>query len=176
VPVKQVVMLMREIALRECREEDRAFIWDVRRQALRDYVAAMWGWDEAAQQERFEKGFTPAGHQVVVCDGTDVGLLQLVDGGDHLVVGKIALLPGFQRAGIGSELLGRILEQARARRILFASRCYARTGPPGVCMSGLVSWSPVRPNRTFRWRRALRRARHDPAFQEDDLVREAERR
>jgi ribosomal protein S18 acetylase RimI-like enzyme len=110
-------MPMREIALRECREEDRAFIWDVHRQALKEYVAAMWGWDEAAQQEKFEERFTPMGHQVVVCDGADVGVLQLVDKGDHLVVGKIELLPAFQRAGIGSELLGRILGLASARRV-----------------------------------------------------------
>jgi ribosomal protein S18 acetylase RimI-like enzyme len=108
---------MQEIALRECREEDRPFIWQVRRQALREYVAAIWGWDEEVQREEFEKRFTPAGHQVVVFDGIDVGLLQVVDEGSRMVVGKIELLPAFQRRGIGSELMGRILDEARARHV-----------------------------------------------------------
>ena len=108
---------MREIALRECREQDRTFIWEVHRQALREYVAAMWGWDEVAQHEKFENRFTPAGHQIIVSDGVDVGLLQVVDEGSHLVVGKIELLPEFQGKGIGSVLIGRILEESRARKV-----------------------------------------------------------
>jgi GNAT superfamily N-acetyltransferase len=108
---------LQEIALRECREEDRPFIWQVRRQALKEYVAAIWGWDEKVQQEKFEQRFTPAGHQIVVFDGIDVGLLQVVDEGSHLVVGKIELLPEFQRRGIGSVLMGRILDEARARQV-----------------------------------------------------------
>lgn len=108
---------MSEITLRECREEERPFVWEVRRQALREYVAAIWGWDEAAQRERFEQQFTPAGHHIIVADGVDVGLLQVVDEGTHLVVGKIELLPEFQRKGSGSVLMGRILAQARARRV-----------------------------------------------------------
>ena len=87
------------------------------RQALREYVAAIWGWDEEVQKEKFEKRFTPAGHQIVVFEGSDVGLLQVVDEGGHMVVGKIELLPGFQRRGIGSVLMGRILDEARARQV-----------------------------------------------------------
>jgi ribosomal protein S18 acetylase RimI-like enzyme len=107
----------REVALRQCREEDRPFVWEVRRQALREVVAAMWGWDEAAQQAKFEARFTAAGHEVIVCDGADAGLLQVVDEGTHLVVGKIELLPRFQGQGIGTVLLRRILDGARVRRI-----------------------------------------------------------
>jgi GNAT superfamily N-acetyltransferase len=110
-------MPIREISLRECREDDRAFVWEVRRQALREYVAATWGWDEAAQRSRFEGGFTPAGHQIIVCEGIDVGLLQVVDEGDHLFVGKIELLPTSQRKGVGSAILRRILEKGRERGI-----------------------------------------------------------
>jgi hypothetical protein len=63
-----IVMPMSEIALRQCQEEDRLFVWEVRRLALSEYVAAMWGWDEAAQREKFEQRFTPSGHQIIVAD------------------------------------------------------------------------------------------------------------
>jgi ribosomal protein S18 acetylase RimI-like enzyme len=108
---------MQEIALRECREEDRPFTWQVHRQALREYVAAIWGWDEEVQHEKFVMRFTPAGHQIVVFDGIDVGLLQVVDEVSQIVVGKIELLSEFQRRGIGSVLMGRILDEARARQV-----------------------------------------------------------
>jgi ribosomal protein S18 acetylase RimI-like enzyme len=110
-------MPMRQIALRECREEDRVFAWDVRRQALREYVAAIWGWDEGTQREKFKQRFTPSGHQIIVVDGMDAGLLQVVDEGAHLVVGKIELLPEFQRKGVGTVLMNRILGEAQVRRI-----------------------------------------------------------
>jgi GNAT superfamily N-acetyltransferase len=105
------------IALRDCREEDRAFIWEVRRQALREYVAAIWGWDESAQRSKFDERFTPLGHQVITQQGRDVGLLQVVDEGSQLIVGKIELLPEFQRQGIGTALMSRILDQAKRRAI-----------------------------------------------------------
>jgi ribosomal protein S18 acetylase RimI-like enzyme len=110
-------MQVKDITLRDCREDDRAFVWEVRRQALREYVAALWGWDEDAQRAKFEQRFTPAGHQIIVAGGRDVGLLQVVDDGTHLVVGKIELLPEFQRQGIGTVLMTRILGEARSRDI-----------------------------------------------------------
>jgi [ribosomal protein S5]-alanine N-acetyltransferase len=115
--------------LRDCHEQDRAFIWDLRQRALKEYVAATWGWDQAVQHEMFEQQFTPVGHQVIVHDGTDIGLLQLVDQGTHLVVGKIELLPGFQRRGIGSTLIGRILDQARARNVPVRLQVLRANGP-----------------------------------------------
>jgi ribosomal protein S18 acetylase RimI-like enzyme len=108
---------MEKLDLRDCREEDRAFLWEVRRQALRDHVAAMWGWDEPAQREKFDRRFTPAGHQIIVHDGRDAGVLNVVDEGSHLVVGKIELLPAFQRRGIGSALMNDILARARSRNV-----------------------------------------------------------
>ena len=108
---------MKNITLRDCHEEDRAFVWEVRRQALREYVAAIWGWDEQAQHAKFAQKFTPDGHQIIVADGQDVGLLQVVDEGTRLVVGKIELLPQFQRQGIGTVLMTRILADARARKV-----------------------------------------------------------
>lgn len=110
-------MSMRQVALRECREEDRVFVWEVRRQALREYVAAIWGWDEGAQREMFEQRFSPSGHQIIVVDGMDAGLLQLVDEGSNLVVGKIELLPEFQRKGVGTVLMKRILGEAQVRGV-----------------------------------------------------------
>jgi ribosomal protein S18 acetylase RimI-like enzyme len=110
-------MSMRQVALRECREEDRVFVWEVRRQALREYVAAIWGWDEGAQRGMFEQRFSPSGHQIIVVDGMDAGLLQLVDEGGNLVVGKIELLPEFQRKGVGTILMKRILGEAQVRRV-----------------------------------------------------------
>jgi [ribosomal protein S5]-alanine N-acetyltransferase len=115
--------------LRDCHEQDRPFIWDLRQQALKEYVTATWGWDEAFQREMFDQRFTPVGHQVIVHDGVDVGLLQLVDHGTHLVVGKIELLPAFQRRGIGSSLIAGILDQARARDVPVRLQVLRANGP-----------------------------------------------
>lgn len=42
----------------------------------------------------FENRFTPGGH--IVYGGVEVGLLQVVDEGSCIVVGKIELLPQFR--------------------------------------------------------------------------------
>lgn len=54
---------------------------------------------------------------MIVSGGIDVGLLQVVDEGTQLVVGKIELLPEHQGQGIGSTLLARVLDEARGRGV-----------------------------------------------------------
>jgi ribosomal protein S18 acetylase RimI-like enzyme len=102
-----------EIALRTCTKEDREFVYEAQRAGLREYVIATWGgWKEEEQRERFLSRFSPGRFEIVTRDGADVGFVEIVRGGDQLVVGNIELVPRYQRQGIGTVLLRRFIGEA----------------------------------------------------------------
>ena len=108
---------MEPIAVRSCRPNDVAFLFRLHREALGEYVAATWGWDDDDQRRRFETAFVPDSQQIVTVGGVDAGVLRLVEGETFLEVGLVELLPEFQRQGVGTKLMQQVLERSRERGI-----------------------------------------------------------
>jgi ribosomal protein S18 acetylase RimI-like enzyme len=107
-----------DVALRPSSEADRDFLFEVHRASLKDYVAATYGpWDDAHQREMFDAKFSPDRFQVITRDGQDVGLLRVEEAPDHLTIALIELLPAFQRQGIGTAVIARVLAHARVRHL-----------------------------------------------------------
>ena len=96
-------------------DEDRLF--EIHRAAMRDYVAAVWGWEEVDQRARFHAGFEPARVSVVVAGGSSVGLLRVEDRGDELFLATIELAPEAQGGGLGTAIIQSILSEARQRKL-----------------------------------------------------------
>lgn len=101
--------------LRQATEADYDFLYRLHTATLKEYVAALWGWDEAAQQRMFRERFEPAARQIVVVDGQDAGDLQVEWREDAAFVARIALAPEFQRRGLGTAILKDILAEAKSR-------------------------------------------------------------
>ena len=83
--------------------------------ALEQYVAQIWGWDEAFQREFHRGDFELTRPDIVVYQGIDIGTLEVVEHADHFHLGEFYLLPQFQRRGIGSFLLAQVLNEAAER-------------------------------------------------------------
>ena len=66
------------------------------------------------QARAFAQMYPTADWQVVVCDGQPVGRVVVDRSSDAIRLVDIALLPGYRNAGIGSELLRRLLDEAAA--------------------------------------------------------------
>jgi ribosomal protein S18 acetylase RimI-like enzyme len=126
------------VALRPGTEADRDFLFEIHRASLKDYVAATYGpWDEARQREMFDAKFSPGRFEIIRRDDQDVGLLRVEEAPDRLTIALIELLPAFQRQGIGTAVIQRVLAHARARRLSVhlqvfkvnpARRLYTRLG------------------------------------------------
>jgi ribosomal protein S18 acetylase RimI-like enzyme len=102
------------IGLRPSKAEDLDFLFHLHREALKEYVERIWGWDETDQRAKFVKGFSPAKQQVVTYQGADVGVLRVEQTSDRLCVALIELLPQFQHRGIGAALMVQVMERAQA--------------------------------------------------------------
>jgi GNAT superfamily N-acetyltransferase len=133
------VQAVRRYSLREVGEGDLAFMYDVKRAGLREYVEATWGrWDDAQQWARFVAGFTPAYDRIVVTDEGDVGTLCVDWDREPAFLAGIYLAPSVRRSGLGTAILRDIQHRARQEarpvelRVLLsnadARRLYERVG------------------------------------------------
>jgi len=105
------------LELRTATADDREFLWEVHRTALRPAVEATWGWDEAFQVRYFAEHFATGDRFVVCVDGFDAGVLQFTVRNDHLFLATVALLPRHQGRGLGTELVNMVLEEGRRRHL-----------------------------------------------------------
>jgi GNAT superfamily N-acetyltransferase len=123
--------------LRPATAADAVFIYQVRVDGLREHVARIWGWDEAAQAARFQATFAPACYQVIVVAGHDVGAVAVEWRDDLVVLADIEVGPAWRGCGLGTAIIADILGEARRRGLPVAlqvlrgnpaRRLYARLG------------------------------------------------
>ena len=100
------------IQLRPATEDDVEFCYVVKKEAIGPYVTAIWGWDEAFQREFHRTDFELTRPDVVVYRGLDIGTFEITRHADHVHLGEFYLFRQFQRQGIGTVLLRRVLDEA----------------------------------------------------------------
>ncbi|HEX8369174.1 MAG TPA: GNAT family N-acetyltransferase [Pyrinomonadaceae bacterium] len=103
------------ITFRQIKIKDFEFLWQLHNAALKKYITATWGWNEALQRQFFAESFNPEDGKIVVADGKDAGFLRISEKETEIVLISIRLLPEFQNRGIGTKLIKDVLDQARAK-------------------------------------------------------------
>ena len=102
---------------------------------MREYVEPVYGWDAFLQHTYHVEWFDPDGLSIIEDeDGKAIGVLEVIDEGDHLYLSRIELLPEAQGRGIGTRVVGDLLGQGRTVRLhvftnnVGARRFYERLG------------------------------------------------
>jgi GNAT superfamily N-acetyltransferase len=104
--------------LRSTEYRDQDFCFRVTKEAMKPYVEAAFGlWDDEWQRRRLENDMASSPHEIVVVGGTDVGLWSVAHEPERFLLRKIYLLPEFQRRGIGSMLLRRLIQESEASHV-----------------------------------------------------------
>lgn len=106
---------MSAVRLRPARKVDSDFCFRLHRAAMRTYVEAVWGWDDAVQREFHDQRFDPAMTRIITVDGLDAGSLNVQYRPDDIYLARIEIHPDFQGRGIGSQLIRRLVEEAAER-------------------------------------------------------------
>ena len=117
----------RRYRLRPVTEDDWPFLFQVYASTRAEELARA-PWSEAekraflemqfnAQKRHYEQHFAQASFHVVEIDGAPAGRLYVDRRADEIRVIDIALLPAFQRAGIGGQMMRDILTEARHRAL-----------------------------------------------------------
>ena len=106
-----------QIDLLPCSPDDGDFVFRVTEEAMRAYVEEAFGsWDADLQRQRSVESFDPATYRLIVIDDVRAGILVVEDRPSDVFLAKIFLLPAFQRQGVGSVLIRRLIARATAER------------------------------------------------------------
>lgn len=98
-------------------EQDRAFFWALRRDALRAYSEPIFGWDDDVQRANADHDFGFQPLEILEIEGRRVGYLCVIEHEDHDFLDEIALIASARGRGLGASLIRAALEGARARGV-----------------------------------------------------------
>ena len=104
------------ITYRPALPSDQAWLFALKIATMRDYVAAVYGWDEEVQRRMFAEKFDPARLRIIQVDGRDAGLLEVEEKEDHLFLARIEVLPALQNQGIGSSVIRSLLAEGGRKK------------------------------------------------------------
>jgi ribosomal protein S18 acetylase RimI-like enzyme len=102
---------MNVITTRTATSDDKDFLWELKVASMRQYVEAVYGWDDSSQYGFFELGFCPQAIQIIEYDRQDIGMYELRERDSDWFLARIEILPAFQGKGIG----GTVIQQMVAR-------------------------------------------------------------
>lgn len=103
--------------LRPATDEDFDFLYDLHEATLREYVAQVFGWDEADQRRRLRESLGRDARSIVIVDGVDSGVVGIDERDGALYMHIVEIHPRLQRRGIGAALIRAFCEAAAARRL-----------------------------------------------------------
>ena len=94
---------------------DRNFLFDMHRQTMFEYVDAVWGWDDEVQNRFFDERFVLDGRrQIIRVDDHDVGMVEIWEEPNRLVLASIRILPQWQGRGLGRAIIRSLLARGAA--------------------------------------------------------------
>ena len=143
------------VVRRRARERDRAFLEEAHVAALGPIVLVGMGWTKERLRQQFFREVTLAHCEVISVDGRDAGYVSTVDRGAYWYIDAIAIVPRYQRKGVGGAVLRALLDDAAPRPVRLtvlrtnrARGLYARLGFVVVAQDGqreLMEWRATAP-------------------------------
>ena len=127
----------RGFALRLASHLDEERLFALHREAMQDYVAATWGWDETWQREFFARTYVAGRHALIVRGESLAGRICLTRHWRRFFLRDIELVAAERNRGLGSAIISALLELARDEHRAVdlivlkcnpAQRLYARLG------------------------------------------------
>ena len=114
------------LSLRRAKTEDAEFVFGVLKETMREYAVATWGtwWEEESQRETAEQ--VSAGKtEIIELDGVPIGIQFIERSGTHIQLEQLYIVKAFQRRGFGTELLKRLLVEAKESNLPIRLRVLA---------------------------------------------------
>lgn len=101
-----------ELNIRKTRLIDSEFVFTTKKEAFRDYVERVSGWDECHQRELHNTRFAKHDFYIIRFHGIDVGFFATSSTSEALKLHQLFILPEYQGRGIGSACMTRIVKDA----------------------------------------------------------------
>jgi ribosomal protein S18 acetylase RimI-like enzyme len=139
--------MARRVTLRQAEAKHYDFALQLYLPGMRPYMQELNVWDEQQQRASFAAQWKREEVQIISVDGNDVGWLQVAELPTEIRLQKFFVSPQYQRSGIGSEVLSKLLATWRStgKKIVLkvlknnpARRLYERLGFSVIAEAGVV--------------------------------------
>lgn len=101
-----------KVELRTARNDDVAFARDLYFETMREIIERLFGWNQKREEENFSRFFRLDEVSIITADSKDVGWIQTQIFEKVINLGSFYVAPSMQRCGIGTQVLGMLLERA----------------------------------------------------------------
>jgi GNAT superfamily N-acetyltransferase len=100
------------VQLRAAQSSDYDFARRVHHVGMRWISERLFGWDDAAEDAKFQRQFVLTETRVIVLGREDVGYVQTAEEADAFFLKELHVAAAFQRRGIGTEVLRKLCAEA----------------------------------------------------------------
>jgi ribosomal protein S18 acetylase RimI-like enzyme len=98
-----------DLEFKQAAAGDSAWLFDTYRQTMRDFVTAVYGWNEETQRAGFAKSMRQGCCQIVICEGKCCGFVHWEVEPDLVWLRMLCIVPEMQRQSIGSSALTKVM-------------------------------------------------------------------
>ncbi|MDQ7774907.1 MAG: GNAT family N-acetyltransferase [Paracoccus aminovorans] len=104
-----------DFGLRPARPDEFAFAEALHIDAMRPLMQQLGAWNEPLRRAAIRRSFKAADSRIITLDGRDIGWTQVTERDADYNVAQIQILPQYCGLGIGSRIIGDLLDRARAQ-------------------------------------------------------------
>jgi ribosomal protein S18 acetylase RimI-like enzyme len=97
-------------SIRKAHAQDLDLTYKIKKNALKEYLEMLWGWNEKAQKDFHENQFNKDHYQIIEQEDEAIGYLEIESYEDHIFLANLMILPRFQGQGIGKIIMGDLLK------------------------------------------------------------------
>lgn len=102
---------MAEFTLEPLTIEDGGFRLAVFRATIKPYIDDLFGWDETSQTKMIVDQLRGGTHSAIVTSGHRIGIVQIEESADAILLSQIEILPRFQGRGIGTAVTRSLIDR-----------------------------------------------------------------
>jgi len=103
---------MKEYKLRTATEDDYMLSFEIRKNALSQYVKQTWGWDEEWQLKYHKEDFNTEILSIIEVAGEPAGTLEYYYDEHSMIISGIYIIDKFQNRGIGTDIIMKLHKEA----------------------------------------------------------------
>ena len=112
--ITQMTRAQETLSLRPATVVDREFAYATTRDTMREYTVATWGkWSEEDVRRRTNENIAAGTTSIILLGDRPIGIRVVESKADCIRLAQLYILPAYQRRGFGSELIERLLAEAR---------------------------------------------------------------
>ena len=96
--------------IRKAFDQDLDLTYKIKKNALKEYLEMLWGWNEKAQKDFHKNQFDKERFQVIELQDEPIGYLEIETYEDHIFLANLMILQRFQGQGIGKIIMEDLLK------------------------------------------------------------------